>query len=189
MGDVVELHPADLRDNHEFITDLARFSEGLVSEAAIKKRYYFTDEIWSKLGDDDELIRAVEDEKLRRIRSGATKRERAQQLVVRAPDVLAGILDDAAANPRHRIDSARVLDDFAANGPAAVPAADRFQIVINLGADSDGKPVIETYDKSIAIKADDTPAPAAIPAIAATQKRPRGQPRKIVQSDDDADTL
>lgn len=34
------------------------------------------------------------------------------------------------------------------------PAVDRFQIVINLGADVDGKQVIESYDKTIAIDMD-----------------------------------
>jgi len=47
------------------------------------------------------------------------------------------------------------LDDFAANGPAAAPTGDRFQITINLGTDLDGKPVIESYDKSISINAND----------------------------------
>jgi hypothetical protein len=53
-------------------------------------------------------------------------------------------MNDPSANPRHRIDSAKVLDDFASNGPAGVPAADRFQIVINLGSDT------LRFDKSIA---------------------------------------
>src|SRR6476660_8121425 len=128
MGDVVELHPADLRDNHEFITDLARFSEGLVSEAAIKKRYYFTDEIWSKLGGDDGLIRAVEDEKLRRIKSGATKRERAQALIVEAPAILSAIMRDPGNSPRHRSGAARGLDDVSGNRPEATPSPDRFVI-------------------------------------------------------------
>ena len=43
-------------------------------------------------------------------------------------------MHDASASPRHRIDAAKALDDFAANGPEAAPAADRFQIMINLGS-------------------------------------------------------
>jgi hypothetical protein len=42
---------------------------------------------------------------------------------------------DASASPKHRIDSAKALDAFAANGSEAAPASDRFQITINLGAD------------------------------------------------------
>jgi hypothetical protein len=83
------------------------------------------------------------------------KRERAQLLVVKAPDVLGGIMNSTEANDRHRIDACKTLNDFAANGQAGVPAADRFQIVINLGADLDGKPIVEKYDRSIAIDVND----------------------------------
>ena len=56
---------------------------------------------------------------------------------------------DANASPKHRIDSAKALDAFAANGPEAAPASDRFQITINLGSD------VLHFDKSIAIDAND----------------------------------
>jgi hypothetical protein len=151
MSKVVELHPAaNLTDNLEFISDLCRFAEGLLTEAQVKKKYRFTDDVWQKLGDDDNLVEKIEAEKIRRIRDGSSKREKAQLLVVRAPDVLSGILMDDNANARHRIDSAKVLNDFAANGPAGAPAADRFQIVINLGADH-----IERFDKSIEVNPHD----------------------------------
>ena len=64
-----------------------------------------------------------------------------------------------------RIDACKVLDDFSATGPAAAPASDRCQITMNLGSDLDGKPVIEKYDKSIAIDANDgdaKPAPQGV---------------------------
>ena len=65
-------------------------------------------------------------------------------MVVRAPDVLGKILDDDNQSARHRIDSAKVLNDFASNGPGqSAPAADRFQITINLGSDLQLK-----FDKS-----------------------------------------
>ena len=63
----------------------------------------------------------------------ATKRERPQQLIAQAPDVLGGIMFDASASPKHRIDSAKALDALAANGPESVPASDRFMIQINIG--------------------------------------------------------
>ena len=77
---------------------------------------------------------------------------------------------DDQANARHRIDSAKVLDDFAANGPQGAPAADRFQITINLGAD------VLKYDKSIEVNphdidphhVDDRPIIAAIAAKKST---------------------
>ena len=68
---------------------------------------------------------------------------------MQAPDVLGGIMLDASASPKHRIDSAKALDAFAANGPEAAPASDRFQITINLGSD------VLHFDKSIAIDAND----------------------------------
>jgi hypothetical protein len=143
--------PAPTKDDNEFIADLARFAEALVSEADIKRKYRFDDEVWTSLGGDDELVRAIEAEKVRRIRDGSSKREKAQLLVVKAPDVLGNIMLDAGASPRHRVDAAKALDGFAANGPGqGAPAADRFVITINLGTDADGKPVIEHYDKPLA---------------------------------------
>ena len=56
---------------------------------------------------------------------------------------------DASASPKHRIDSAKALDAFAANGSEAAPASDRFQITINLGAD------VLHFDKWIAVDAND----------------------------------
>jgi hypothetical protein len=42
-------------------------------------------------------------------------------------------------------------------------ATDRFVITINLGADTEGKEVIEHYDKSIAVDPNDRATPVAIP--------------------------
>jgi len=154
MSNVVD-PAANFADNFEFVTDLARFRENLLTEAQVRKKWRLSNETYEKLGDDDLLIRKVEEESIRRVKDGSCKRERAQLHVTRAPDVLATILDDPNASPRHRIDSAKALDDFAANGPAAAPAGDRFIIQINLGADSDGRPVIEKFNKSIAIDAND----------------------------------
>src|SRR5215831_10517597 len=127
---------SSLIDNLEFITDLARYAEGLLSEAAVRKKYRFDEATWARLGEDDELVRAIEEEKTRRIRSGTAKREKAQQHVVRAPDVLEKILTDEKASPKHRIDAAKTLDDLAEGGPRAVhDDSDRVIITINLGGD------------------------------------------------------
>jgi hypothetical protein len=135
---------ANLTDNQEFIACLCRFAEGIMTQTAVKKKFRLDESTWSALGDDDALIQAVEDEKVRRIRDGSAKREKAQKLVVAAPDVLSGILLDDTANARHRIDSCKVLNDLAANGPGdTAPTADRFIIQINLGADT------LTFNKSI----------------------------------------
>jgi hypothetical protein len=146
MGEVVDLHgqPAQLEDDLEFISDLARYAEGLFSEQDVKKKHHLSADTWERLGNNEVLIEKIEAEKVRRTRNGSAKREKAQQLVVQAPDVLGGIMLDANASPKHRIDSAKALDAFAANGPEAAPASDRFVITINLGSD------VLKFDKSIA---------------------------------------
>ena len=138
MGEVVDLHgqPARLEDDLEFISDLARYAEGLFSEQDVKKKHHLSADTWERLGSNEVLIEKIEAEKVRRIRNGSAKREKAQQLVVQAPDVLGGIMLDASASPKHRIDSAKALDAFAATGPESAPAGDRFVIQINLGEDT-----------------------------------------------------
>src|SRR5262245_4877197 len=151
MGEVVDLHgqPAHLEDDHELIENLARYAEGLLSKEAVKKKHHFDAATWEQLGENDALVEAIEAEKLRRIRNGQAKRELAQKHVVKAPDVLSGIMLDANASPKHRIDSAKVLDQFAANGPENAPAGDRFIITINLGED------VIKFNKSIAVDPND----------------------------------
>jgi hypothetical protein len=145
MGDV----PTAILEDRDFVVDFARYSEGILDEKFLRRKYRFAESVWESLGEDDALVKHIEDEKLRRIRDGSCKRERAQRLVADAPGVLGGIMLDAKASPKHRIDSAKVLDGLA-GGPQSAPAADRFQIVINLGAD-----LVERYDKSRAVCADD----------------------------------
>lgn len=178
MGEVVDLHgqPAQLEDDLEFISDLARYAEGLFSEQDVKKKHHLSADTWERLGSNEVLIEKIEAEKVRRIRNGSAKREKAQQLVVQAPDVLGGIMLDASAPPKHRIDSAKALDAFAANGPEAAPASDRFQITINLGSD------VLHFDKSIAIDANDvdpfndtdTTPQGLLAAIAANKRKDDG---------------
>ena len=178
MGEVVDLHgqPAGLEDDLEFVADCCRYAENILTEAAVKKKYRFDDATWEKLGSNDALVEAIEAEKIRRIRNGSAKRERAQQLIVQAPDVLGGIMLDANASPKHRIDSAKALDAFAANGPEAAPASDRFQITINLGSD------VLHFDKSIAVDPNDvdpfndtdTTPQGLLAAIAANKRKDDG---------------
>lgn len=103
MSDVVDIKPVPTND-FEFVADLARYRENLLDEKAIRKKYRLADDVWEKLGDDDELIRKVEETSVRRIRDGSSKRERAQQLIVKGPDILSGIMNDVTANARHRIE-------------------------------------------------------------------------------------
>src|SRR5262245_49471262 len=125
------------RENDELVSDLARFSESVLTEQQVRKKHHLLgDEAWERMGTDDLLVEMVEAEKVRRIRNGAAKREKARLHVVAAPDVLSGILMDPKANPRHRIDSAKALDSLAGFAPEAVHNEDRVVIRIDLSADT-----------------------------------------------------
>ena len=110
MADVVDLRsrqPITHADefNADLVQDLARYSEGgLVTEQEIRRRYQFDDAVWESLATNEALFAAIEDEKTRRIRSGALKRERAKALITSAPTVLGEILLDKNNSPKHRID-------------------------------------------------------------------------------------
>ena len=133
MGDIVDLQgkPVPTRDDIEFIADMARFGELILTEKAIRKKYRLADDVWNALGNDDNLVRAIKAESVRRIRDGSCKREKSQALVVKAPDVAASIMLNDSANDRHRLDACKVLNDFAANGPPerrqrTIPDHDQF---------------------------------------------------------------
>jgi hypothetical protein len=161
MGDIVDLRGRSIPlEDDELIADLARFADGTLSETAVKSRHRLTDAEWAAMGEDDGFVRAVEAEKLRRIRSGQTKRELAQNEIIAAPPILGKILRDPNSNARHVIDSVKVLDGLAANGAEAA-AATRFSIVINLTAD--GSDHIERFNKSIAVDPNDTDPNEATP--------------------------
>jgi hypothetical protein len=148
MSDVVNLPIAlDSDLGRRLVSDLARYSEGVCSEQEVRKRHHFDESTWNDLGDNEALIEAVETEKLRRISNGSAKRERAQQLVVKAPNILDSIMSDPTQSARHRVDAIKTLDAFAANGPEATPGAEMFLIRIDLSA---GGGPVETYEKQIA---------------------------------------
>jgi hypothetical protein len=180
MGDVLN-YPNSLIENlDDFVVDLCRYSEGVLTEQQVRKKYHLLGEdVWQELGRDDSLIEKVEAEKIRRIRDGSTKRERAQQLVVKAPGVLGDIMLDASASPKNRIDASKTLDALA-TPPAQAAAADRdrFIIQINLGTDADGKEIVQRFNKSRSIKPydddvdpnDTDTAPQDVIAAIATKK-------------------
>ena len=87
---------ASLEDD-ELIENLARFADGTLCEAAVKARHHLTNEEWAAMGESDRLVELVEACKLRRIRSGATKRERAQMEIVDGPPILGKIMRDPDA--------------------------------------------------------------------------------------------
>src|SRR5215813_10733027 len=138
-----------LIDNHELITDLARFSEALCTESAIRKKWRLSEDTWELLGSSDEFVRAVEEEKTRRIRSGATKRELAQAHIIRGPNVLATIMDDPKANARHRVDSIKALNAIADPGPEAAAEQERIVIRIDLSADTKDPKDVLTFEAAV----------------------------------------
>jgi hypothetical protein len=164
-----------LRDNYELVADCARFAEGLLSEKDVRKKWRFDESTWESLGSDDELARTIEEEKTRRIRDGSYKRERSQQLVTKAPDVLDGIMMDAKANARHKVDAIKTLDALADPGSQRNPAdEDRVIVTINMGGDSKlvfDKPIRPTPADDKIIDVTPTPVPGfMIPA----EKEDRG---------------
>jgi len=178
------LPPADpapdrsLIDNHELVSDLARFAEGqaLCTESAIRKKWRLSEETWELLGSSDELVRAVEDEKTRRIRSGATKRELAQSHIIRGPAVLATIMDDAKANARHRVDCIKALNAIADPGPEAAADQERVIIKINLGSDTRAKG--QEPDPADVITIEATPRPGTPKRIEADHSEPSDEWRR-----------
>jgi len=154
--------PQSLIDNLGFITDLARYAEGVVSEQAVKKKYRFDDATWARLGDDEQLVEAIEAEKARRVRNGSAKREKAQQHIVKAPDVLEKIMNDDSQNSRHRVDAIKALDSLADNGPRAAPEVDKFIIRIDLTADAKLKSTEPDPKDVITIEATPLKTPAAV---------------------------
>jgi len=161
-----------LLTNTEFLADMARFAETILSEADVRKRHYLNDNDWERLGSDERLIRAIEDEKIRRVRNGAHAREKAQQVFVKAPDVLDEILSDKSASPRHKIESSRELRAIAAVGPEATPTAERFVITINLGEDH--KLIIDKPIRPTAHDDGEVIEQELLPMIAANKRKDGG---------------
>ena len=84
-GRHVDLHGRSIPiEDDELVEKLARFADGTLSEVAVKARNHLSNEEWAALGESDRLVELVEACKLRRIRTGATKRERAQIEIVDA---------------------------------------------------------------------------------------------------------
>src|SRR5262249_55491352 len=107
------------------------------------------------------FIEAVELERIRRVRDGSYKRERSQQLVTKAPDVLSGLLLNEKNSPKHRIDAVKVLDDLAEGGPRAVHNdTERVIIRIDMGADVRAKGLESNPDDVLVYDVAARPSPA-----------------------------
>src|SRR5262245_48957530 len=104
---------------HGFIVDCCRHIEEIITAEGLRKKYGLNENAWRQLADNEPLQLAIERQRERRVRSGETAREKAQNLFITTPDVLGGILQDVTASPRHRIESAREIRAIAAVGPDA----------------------------------------------------------------------
>jgi hypothetical protein len=154
MGEIVSLHSrSNPLEDDELVENLARFADGTLTEAAVKARHHLSNEDWSAMGENDRLVELVEAAKLRRIRTGATKRERAQIEIVDGPSTLGKIMRNPDANDRHVIDAVKALDGLASAGAEAAAAGARFEITIVLDSDH-----VEHYSKSFAVDPDDVDA-------------------------------
>ena len=130
MGDVVDLHgqPAHLEDDLEFVADCCTIRREHTERSSRQEKIPLRR---SYLGKPRQQRRARRDH---RSRESPPDTGRQQQTGAstsagrQAPDVLGGIMLDASASPKHRIDSAKALDAFAANGPEVSSATDRFVI-------------------------------------------------------------
>jgi len=127
------------RENDELVSDLARFSESILTQEQVRKKHHLLgDEAWEQMGSDDLLVEMVEAEKIRRIKNGSAKRELARLHLVKAPAVLDSILSDPKANPRHRIDSAKALNDLSEFAPQR-PAGEEDRVVVRIDLSADTK--------------------------------------------------
>jgi len=184
-----------LIDNHEFLTDCARYLEGLYTRAQVKKRWRNIDDAtWDLLGDDNELVDAIELERTRRIRNGSCKREKAQQLIVKGPEILDSIATNPKASDKHKIDAVKALDGLTGN-LAEAAQQDRIVIRIDMGADiraNGGTPnpadvlVFEASPRPI----DATPPQEQLPPPRRGPGRPPGsknKPNELQQRNDDGE--
>src|SRR5262249_12125579 len=93
-----------LINDSEFIQDLARFAEGLITEKAVRKKWHFDEATWSQLAEDEALVEKIEATKTARVRGGISARERAQELFATAPTTLGTILNNENMPARSRIE-------------------------------------------------------------------------------------
>jgi hypothetical protein len=142
-----------------FVADATRAAEGLISDRELAEKYELSPADWQAITKDMMLARAIRAERERRVHKGTAAKEAAAKHFVKMPTILAGIAENAASNPRHVIEAAKEIRAVANGGEPqnASNQSERFVITINLGADADGKPVVEHYDKSIAIDVNDKP--------------------------------
>jgi hypothetical protein len=113
--------------------------KGYASDADLQAKYELTSTELNDIAQKPAVAKAIRSERERRIYNGTAARELASTQYATALRVLGEILNDKTASPRHRIESSRELRASAA-GVAGTENitnnAERFMIVISLGADT-----------------------------------------------------
>jgi hypothetical protein len=152
MDDIVNLRsiPIELNNDvgHQFVTDCTRAAEGLITDRELAEKYELSPADWQSITKDVALGRAIRAERERRVHNGTAAREAACKHFVKAPTILAGIMENQASNPRHIIEAAKEIRQVAAGGDSAShpTKSDMFIIKIDLTA---GGGDVETYSKAI----------------------------------------
>ena len=119
-----------------FVSDSARYTEGLLTATDIKSKWGLSDEAWSGFEQNAAVLDAVQRERERRVMNGDAAGEAARRQFVRAPSVLGTILSNDEVSPRHRIEAARELRAIVSSDSVAEEkSGKKFTVVINLGAD------------------------------------------------------
>jgi hypothetical protein len=144
-----------------FITDVCRHIEGGMEADQLRAKYGLLDDnAYAGLASNEPLQRAIAAELERRVRNGDCARDRAAAIFKETPKVLADIIHDPAASPRHKVESIRELRQIAA-APEAAPGAnaERIHISINFGTvkvqrDVELKPV-KPEDETLTIEHND----------------------------------
>ena len=139
MGEVISLQsaPIDLHTDtgHRFVVDCTRAGEGLITDKELQEKYELSPADWQNITKDMALGRAVRAERERRMLDGTAARESAARHFVKAPTILAGIMESAESNPRHVIEAAKEIRAVAAVGNTDRPKdSERFVIRIDLTA-------------------------------------------------------
>jgi hypothetical protein len=141
MSDVVLLSKAPIDLNSDigraFVVDATRAGEGLITDAELQEKYELSPTDWQNITKDRRLGRAIRDERDRRVRNGTAARESAARHFVKAPTILAGIMESEASSAKHVIEAAKEIRQVATGGSDGSPASqgEKFSITINLGAD------------------------------------------------------
>ena len=120
MGEVISLQsaPIDLHTDtgHRFVVDCTRAGEGLITDKELQEKYELSPADWQNITKDMALGRAVRAERERRMLDGTAARESAARHFVKAPTILAGIMESRGIQPSHVIEAAKEIRAVAAVG-------------------------------------------------------------------------